>query len=232
MSGTPLSEFTLDFYRNLIKNDWLEHLEEEFNKDYFLKIHEGLKNKDFYPPTDLLFQSINMCPLDAIKVVIIGQDPYHGPGQAMGLSFSVPMTIKIPPSLKNIYKEMKSDIEGFKIPNHGDLTAWATQGVLLLNDTLTVERNRPGSHSKLGWKIFTTEILKIINQKAKNVVFILWGNHAKQKKELIDTSKHLILEAGHPSPFSAKLFFGCKHFSKTNIYLKNHGIDPIDWNLS
>lgn len=218
-------------FKNLIKNDWISQLDEEFQKEYFIKIQNFLKNNNFYPPINLLFNSINLCSLYEIKVVIIGQDPYHNPGQAMGLSFSVPKNVRPPPSLLNIYKELKSDILGFKIPNHGDLTNWARQGVLLLNDVLTVEKNKPLSHSNIGWKFFTSKILDIINSKRKNIVFMLWGNHAKQKAKFIDSSKHLILQAGHPSPLSVRHFLGCKHFSKANEYLEKNGIDKIDWNL-
>jgi len=214
---------------------WKAILSEEFSASYmssiFTKLEDDRNNgKVIYPPSDLIFNAFNACPFDKLKVVIIGQDPYHGPNQAMGLSFSVPKTERIPPSLKNIYKELATDIS-YEIPVHGDLTAWAQQGVFLLNAVLTVEHKSPGSHKKLGWQTFTDAVNQKISKQKKNVVFLLWGNYAKGKKELIDTSKHLVLEAPHPSPLARGGFFGCKHFSKTNNYLTEHNKDAIDWQL-
>ncbi|KAK9885140.1 hypothetical protein WA026_010651 [Henosepilachna vigintioctopunctata] len=212
-----------------VSNDWYTYLCEEFSKDYFISIKTELHKKAFYPPIEKIFLFSKYFDIKDTKVVIIGQDPYHNPNQAMGLSFSVPINVKIPPSLKNIYKELNSDLTGYSIPSHGSLIKWAEQGVLLLNDVLTVEKNKPGSHSKMGWKLFTQRILEVINETCNNVVFLLWGNYARSKSFLINPSKHLILESAHPSPFSANKFFGCKHFSKTNEYLKNHNKVPIDW---
>lgn len=161
----------------------------------------------------------------------MGQDPYHNPNQATGLAFSVPINVRIPPSLRNIYKELANDISGFKIPNHGNLENWARQGVLLLNDVLTVEHNQPASHSKIGWKDFTLAILNAINKNCRNVVFILWGNYAKSKIKHLDSKSHLILTSAHPSPFSAIKFYGCRHFSKANDYLIKCGKTPIDWHI-
>lgn len=215
---------------SFMNQKWKNMLENEFKKNYFTNIKEKLHTVPiFYPSIEKIFHFTHFSSFEDIKVVILGQDPYHNPGQAMGLSFSVPKSIKIPPSLINIYEELSTDIIGFKKPNHGDLTGWAKQGVLLLNDTLTVAKNEPASHANIGWKIFTQIIIELINDKLNNVVFILWGNHAKQKGKILDKSKHLILEAGHPSPFSVKLFRGCKHFSKANEYLRQHGKDEIDW---
>lgn len=229
----PKEEIVLDSkikkLENFIRNDWAVHLNGEFKLDYFRKIEGVLSSSEFYPSIESVFCSINGCAISDVKVVILGQDPYHNQGQAMGLAFSVPKICKIPPSLKNIFKELKTDIQNFRIPQHGDLTKWTEQGVLLLNDTLTVKPNQPSSHSKIGWKIFTDKILKIINENNQNVVFMLWGNHARQKAKLIDKSKHLILESGHPSPLSVKKFFGCKHFSMANEYLKQHCKEIINW---
>jgi uracil-DNA glycosylase len=215
---------------SFINKNWLDLLKDEIKKEYFLNI-KNILHTDliFYPALDKIFNFTHFSSFENIKVVIIGQDPYHNPGQAMGLSFSVPKNIKAPPSLVNIYKELTIDIPTFVTPSHGDLTSWAKQGVLLLNDTLTVLKNKPASHSEIGWKLFTKKILELINIKLDNVVFMLWGNHARQKRKLIDDSKHLILEAGHPSPFSVKTFQGCKHFSKANEYLKKHSKTEINW---
>ncbi|KAF9764822.1 Uracil-DNA glycosylase [Nosema granulosis] len=210
---------------------WDEELNEEFSKQYFKEIISFLHNIPFFPTATNIFRFTFYFPIEHTKVVILGQDPYHNENQAMGLSFSVPRGIKIPPSLRNIYKELKEDIKGFKIPEHGDLTNWAEQGVLMLNDILTVEKNKPGSHSKIGWKIFTKKVLEKINERCSNVVFIFWGNYARSKADLIDKSKHLVLESAHPSPFSARKFFNCKHFSKANEYLILHKKEPIDWIL-
>lgn len=213
-------------------SDWAEVLKEEFKKDYFISIKRYLHGvTSIYPPLPQIFNFSKYTAFRNIKVVIIGQDPYHNPGQAMGLSFSVPRSMRIPPSLRNIYSELKNDINGFEIPKHGDLTSWAAQGVLLLNDTLTVSKNMPASHSRCGWATFTTKIIDLINEKLENVVFILWGENAKKKAKSVDKIKHLVLESGHPSPMSVRLFQGCKHFSKANEYLTEHGKAPIDWRL-
>jgi len=218
-----------------IAKGWKEMLSKEFQKDYFKRITEQLKIEiqsrvNIYPPGPMIFNAFNTTDFNEVKVVIIGQDPYHGPGQAHGLSFSVQPGVKPPPSLVNIYKEIESDL-GIKMPrNFGDLTAWAKQGVLMLNATLTVRANQPNSHAGLGWNQFTDAAIQKLNQEKEHLVFLLWGNFAKVKGSQIDQQKHLVLKAAHPSPFAAdKGFFGCKHFSKTNQYLIEHGLDPIDW---
>jgi len=218
-----------------IIDEWRVALREEFLSPYFDELASKLKKslaegKIIYPPGPLIFQCYNTSPPENIKVVIIGQDPYHNPGEAMGLSFSVPKGQKVPPSLKNIYKELKSDI-GIEIPDHGDLTAWAHQGVFMLNAVLTVEKNKPGSHKNIGWQSFTDQTIKYLSDTCNGLVFMLWGNFAKNKKTLIDLSKHLILESAHPSPLAGNAFQGCKHFSKANEYLKNNGKDVIRWQL-
>jgi len=218
-----------------IEESWKEALKDEFQKPYFLEIKEYLvtakkAGKTIYPPGPLIFNAFNTTPLDKVEVVIIGQDPYHGPDQAMGLSFSVPKNIAIPASLKNIYKELNRDL-GIKIPNHGDLTNWAKQGVFLLNAMLTVEARQAGSHKKIGWQTFTDAVIKTISDRCNGVVFLLWGNFAKNKKVLIDEMKHYVLEAVHPSPLAGNGFQGCNHFSKANELLKNQGKQPIDWSL-
>jgi uracil-DNA glycosylase len=213
---------------------WKIALAELFNKPYFSQITAHLKtekalNKTIYPKGNLIFNAFEQTPFDQVKVVILGQDPYHNPNQAMGLSFSVPDGIKIPPSLVNIYKELNKDI-GMPIPNTGNLTKWANQGVLLLNAVLTVRENEPASHSKIGWTDFTDDVIQIISTQKSNIVFLLWGNFAQQKQIFIDATKHKILKAAHPSPFSAHNgFFGCKHFSDANKYLVEHQKTPIDW---
>lgn len=221
--------------RRMIKitEQWDELLEKEFNSEQYLTLREFLKSEyskyTVYPSMYDIFNSMKMTAFDDIKVVIIGQDPYHEEGQAMGLSFSVPKGIEIPPSLKNIYKEISSET-GFAMPNHGDLTGWATQGVLLLNTVLTVRKGQANSHKNKGWEAFTDGIIKKISDKKKNVVFLLWGANARSKKALIDTKKHLVLETVHPSPLSAyNGFFGSGHFVKTNEYLKANGQQTIDW---
>ena len=218
-----------------IDPSWYEKLENEFESPYFQQLATTLRNmkaegKFIYPVGTKIFHAFNITPFDKVKVVILGQDPYHNPGQAMGLSFSVPRDFKIPPSLVNIYKELKSDV-GFQHPGHGDLSSWAEQGVFLLNAILTVEARQPASHSKLGWSIFTDRVIKCLSEQRSNLVFLLWGNFARQKKFLIDENKHLILEAVHPSPLAGNGFMGCSHFSKANAYLELHGIDPVDWQL-
>ena len=216
-----------------LTHDWKTILISEFSKPYFIKlqreISERYRTSEVFPPQTLLFNALNLCPFDTVSVVILGQDPYHRAGQAHGLSFSVPHSTKIPPSLKNIYKEISTDVSK-ATPHDGNLERWATQGVLLLNTTLTVESGKPGSHQKLGWEIFTDEIIKKISQEREHVVFLLWGNFARSKKQLIDSSKHLVLEAPHPSPLSAYTgFFGCKHFSQANSYLTANGLPEINW---
>ena len=217
-----------------IEASWKEVLSPLFEKPYFSQITAHLKteralNRTIFPKGSLIFNAFNQTTFDEVKVVILGQDPYHNPGQAMGLSFSVPKEVKPPPSLVNIYKELNKDI-GMPIQITGDLTKWATQGVLLLNAALTVRANEPASHSKIGWMDFTNDVIRIISEQKKEVVFILWGNFAQQKQVLIDATKHKILKAAHPSPLSAHNgFWGCKHFSSTNQYLTQHNKTPIDW---
>jgi uracil-DNA glycosylase len=218
-----------------IEESWKEALKEEFEKPYFQTLALYLKNekangKVIYPPGNLIFNAFEKTPFPKVEVVILGQDPYHNPGEAMGLSFSVPKGIKIPPSLQNIYKEINSDL-GVPVPTHGDLTSWAEQGVFLLNAILTVEKNQPASHQKIGWQFFTDAVIKKLSTERTGIVFMLWGNFAKKKKELIDTSKHLVLEAAHPSPLAGGAFFGCKHFSQANDYLKKNGAKTIDWSI-
>jgi uracil-DNA glycosylase len=219
-----------------IEDSWKQALKDEFSKPYFQQIPLHLKTeksqgKTIYPPGSLIFNAFNTTPLDKVKVVILGQDPYHGPKQAHGLCFSVQNGVPPPPSLINIFKELQEDI-GIKIPDHGNLTHWAEQGVFLLNASLTVRASEPMSHSKVGWAAFTDTVIKKISDIKKNVVFLLWGKFAQEKSALIDQSKHLILRAAHPSPLSAHAgFFGCKHFSKANAWLMSKGIDPVDWQL-
>jgi uracil-DNA glycosylase len=221
-----------------IEHGWKEVLKNEFRKDYFLQIVTWLKTEKIsgrviFPPGSLIFNAFEQTPFEKLKVVLIGQDPYHGPGQAHGLSFSVPDGVKPPPSLQNIFKELESDL-GIRMPgNYGDLTYWAQQGVLLLNASLTVRANEPNSHSKIGWMEFTDAVIKIISEKKQHIVFLLWGKFAQEKQPLIDETRHYVLRAAHPSPFSAdKGFFGCRHFSKTNGLLVQNGIDPIDWRIN
>lgn len=218
-----------------IESSWLEVLRSEFEKAYFIKLVKDLKQeknngKIIYPPGPLIFNAFNKTPFHKVKVVIIGQDPYHGPGQAMGLCFSVSKGVRVPASLKNIYKEMANDID-FKIPNHGDLSTWAEQGVFMLNAVLTVEQKLAGSHKKLGWQQFTDAVIRTLSDQKKDVVFLLWGNYAKSKKDLIDSNRHHILEAAHPSPLARGAYFGSRHFSKTNSILQEHGHQPINWSI-
>ena len=218
-----------------IENSWKEVLVEEFDKPYFETLVQFLKTKraagrTIYPPGNLIFNAYERTPFDKVKVVILGQDPYHNPGEAMGLSFSVPKNVRVPPSLQNIYKELVDDV-GVPMPTHGDLTVWADQGVFLLNAMLTVEQNKAASHQQVGWQFFTDATIKALSEKREKIVFMLWGNFAKRKAELIDTKKHLILEAAHPSPLARNAFAGSKHFSKANAYLKQEGIAPIDWKV-
>lgn len=215
---------------------WMQHLGQEFDKDYMHHLKSFLQaqlnqKKTIYPRGSDIFCAFNLTPLDQVKVVIIGQDPYHGPNQAHGLCFSVKPGVKVPPSLQNIYKELKSDLN-IETPNHGFLESWAKNGVLMLNNILTVERAKAASHQGKGWEIFTDKVVDILNNQCQNLVFLLWGSHAQKKAATVDRTKHLILECTHPSPFSAhRGFLGSKHFSKTNDYLKEHNIAPIDWSL-
>ena len=216
-----------------IEKSWKKILNSEFKKEYFNSLvtflKDEYKNNIIYPPGKKIFSSFDYCPIDKLKVVIIGQDPYHGINQANGLCFSVNKEIKIPPSLFNIFKEIKSDV-GIDIPDHGDLKRWAIQGVLLLNSVLTVRQNLPGSHSNKGWENFTDKVISIISENKNNIVFLLWGSYAKSKLKNIDQNKHLILTSSHPSPFSAyNSFFNSFHFSKTNKYLKKNNIKEIKW---
>jgi uracil-DNA glycosylase len=219
-----------------IEPSWREVLKDEFHKAYFEQVvialkHERAAGHTIYPPGNLIFNAFDKTPFDKVKVVLLGQDPYHNPGQAHGLCFSVQDGVKPPPSLVNIYKEMRNDL-GLPIPPHGNLTKWAEHGVLMLNAMLTVRANEPASHSKIGWESFTDAVIKKVSELKKDVVFILWGRFAQDKQVLIDATRHHILKAAHPSPFSAdKGFFGCKHFSKTNELLAKAGIEPIDWSL-
>lgn len=220
-----------------IHPSWKAVLEKEFRKDYFIQMAFHLKTeknlgKTIYPPGNLIFNSFNSTPFENVKVVILGQDPYHGIGQAHGLSFSVPTGIKPPPSLVNIFKEIATDL-GINMPTgYGNLSRWAQQGVLLLNAALTVRSGEPFSHAKIGWAEFTDAVIRIISEEKEFVVFLLWGKFAQEKAYLIDQGKHAILKAAHPSPFSAdKGFFGCRHFSKTNELLVQHQQHPIDWKL-
>lgn len=220
-----------------IEESWKKILKEEFEKDYFKQIVTFIKTekaagKIIYPPGSLLFNSFEKTPFDKIKVVLLGQDPYHNKGQAHGLSFSVPDGVTKPPSLLNIFKELQSDI-GINSPASGNLEKWAQEGVLLLNASLTVRQNEPGSHSKIGWLQFTDAVIRKISNEKKGIVFLLWGKFAQEKQPLIDETKHHVLKAAHPSPFSAdKGFFGCKHFSKTNEFLVKEGLQPVDWQLN
>ena len=219
-----------------IEPSWKQILKDEFNKPYFQQIAlhiktEKAQGKIIYPPGSLIFNAFNTTPFTKLKVVILGQDPYHGPGQAHGLCFSVQYGVAPPPSLVNIFKELHDDL-GIAIPAHGNLTHWAEQGVFLLNASLTVRAGEPMSHARIGWATFTDSVIKKISDNKSNVVFLLWGKFAQEKRTLIDESRHCILRSVHPSPLSAHAgFFGCKHFSKTNEYLMSKGIDPVDWGL-
>jgi uracil-DNA glycosylase len=218
-----------------IEQSWKEALKDEFDKPYFQELARTLHaekrdGRTIYPPGPLIFNAFNLTPFDKVKVVIIGQDPYHGPGQAHGLSFSVPHGVQAPPSLKNIYKEIQSDL-GITLNKDGSLEKWAEQGVFLLNAILTVRASQPASHSRIGWSEFTDAVIKTLSDKREGIVFLLWGNFARSKKALIDTSKHFVFEAAHPSPLAGGAFFGCKHFSKANQALISQGLTPIDWSL-
>ncbi|PIT51560.1 uracil-DNA glycosylase [Snodgrassella alvi] len=216
---------------------WHQAIGAEKQQPYFQHIlevvrAERLAGKVIYPPAQDVFNAFKATEFAQVKVVILGQDPYHGPQQAHGLSFSVRQGIAIPPSLVNIYKELADDIPGFHIPQHGYLQHWAEQGVLLLNTVLTVRAGQAHSHAELGWEIFTDKVIAVLNAEREHIVFMLWGSHAQKKGAMIDRHKHLVLSAPHPSPLSAyRGFFGCKHFSKANAYLQEHGMTPIDWQL-
>ncbi|MFA5831459.1 MAG: uracil-DNA glycosylase [Candidatus Paceibacterota bacterium] len=216
-----------------IEPSWKKALSSEFDKSYFAELADFVRNEyqgeTVYPPPKFVFRAFELCPFDKVKVVILGQDPYHGPKQANGLCFSVNPKISIPPSLQNIYKEIQNDL-AVQPPSTGDLASWAEQGILLLNATLTVRANAPGSHQHRGWEEFTDAVIKTLSDKKEHLVFLLWGKYAQEKGAHIDKEKHLVLTAAHPSPFSAyNGFFGCRHFSKTNEYLAMHGEKPIEW---
>jgi len=216
---------------------WLAHLEGEFNQDYMQSLRQFLRNeksqgKQIYPPGEQIFSALNTTPLDQVKVVILGQDPYHGPGQAHGLCFSVPPGVVVPPSLKNIFKELKADL-GIPTPSHGYLQSWAQQGVLLLNAVLTVEKSMAASHQGKGWEQFTDKVVDVVNQSKEQVVFLLWGSYAQKKGQIIDRKRQHVLQSTHPSPLSAhRGFLGCRHFSQANQYLEKTGQKPIDWSLA
>ncbi len=219
-----------------LEPSWKKALQGEFGKPYFKELTEFVRSEylsaKIFPPPKFIFNAFALCPFDQVKVVILGQDPYHGDGQAHGLSFSVPEKVHMPPSLQNIYKEIISDIgpAGTALPKTGNLEHWAKQGVLLLNATLTVRAYTAGSHQGKGWESFTDAVIKTLSDKKEHLVFLLWGNYARKKSELIDWEKHLILESAHPSPFSAYSgFFGNKHFSQANAYLKKYGLEPVQW---
>lgn len=221
--------------RPQIEESWKALLQDQFNASYFRSIKEFLveekKKYTVYPPGNLIFNAFNLTPFHAVRVVIIGQDPYHGAGQAHGLCFSVPHGISAPPSLVNIFKEMNADL-GIPVPKHGNLEKWARQGVLLLNATLTVRANQAGSHQRKGWEDFTDAVITRLSKQRVGLIFLLWGKFAQDKETLIDTQKHYILKAAHPSPYSAyNGFFGCRHFSKSNEILKRHGLPEIDWKI-
>lgn len=219
-----------------LEQSWMKFLGQEFEKDYMLKLKAFLQDeidqkKAIYPRGSEIFSAFNLTPLNKVKLVIIGQDPYHGPGQAHGLCFSVKPEIKTPPSLKNIYKELQSDL-GLNPVNHGFLENWAKNGVLMLNNVLTVEKSKPASHQGQGWEIFTDRVVEVLNEQCQNLVFLLWGSHAQKKAATVNRKKHLVLESTHPSPFSAhKGFLGCRHFSKANKYLQENGLEAINWAL-
>ena len=218
-----------------IEESWKEALREEFEKPYFEALVERLheekaEGRTIFPPGGQIFRAFELCPLPEVKVVILGQDPYHGYGQAMGLSFSVPDNVPAPPSLKNIFKEIEDDL-GVKMSGRPNLEPWARQGVLLLNAVLTVRAGEPTSHAGLGWQPFTDAVIRCISDKREGVIFMLWGNYARSKAPLIDTSRHFVLQAAHPSPLARGAFFGCRHFSQANAILKSEGQTPINWQL-
>ncbi len=218
-----------------METSWKTALSQEFEKPYFTALVQELHRQKkegitIYPPGNCIFKAFELCPLDKVKVVILGQDPYHGAGQAMGLSFSVPQGVTAPPSLKNVFKEIEDDL-GIRMSGSTDLTPWASQGVLLLNAVLTVKAGLAASHSGFGWQQFTDAVISTISQNLSGVVFLLWGNYAKSKASLIDTRRHHVLEAAHPSPLARGAFFGCRHFSQTNEILTSEGKTPINWQL-
>ena len=218
-----------------ITNDCADYLKEEFGKPYYRELYKTImkeyQTKQIFPPADDIFNAFHFTPVEKVKVVILGQDPYHGEGQAHGLSFSVKPGVEAPPSLVNIYKELNEDL-GCYIPNNGYLTKWAKQGVMMLNTVLTVQAHRPNSHRNIGWEQFTDAAIRVLDQQDRPIVFMLWGRPAQNKKSLLHNPKHLILEAPHPSPLSAyRGFFGCRHFSKANEFLEAHGVEPIDWQI-
>ena len=218
-----------------IEQSWKDALAGEFEKPYFASLerflhHEKAAGKRIYPPGSLIFNAFGLTPVQDLKVVILGQDPYHGPGQAHGLSFSVPEGIPAPPSLKNIFKEIETDLD-IKMSGRTNLESWARQGVLMLNAVLTVQAGVAASHSRIGWQEFTDAVIRYVSDNCDGIVFMLWGNFARGKRELIDTSRHYVLEAAHPSPLARGAFFGCRHFSKTNEILMAQGKTPIDWKL-
>ena len=218
-----------------IEPSWRDALQSEFDQPYFAALVQQLHaekaaGRTIFPPGGLIFRAFDLCPLERTKVVILGQDPYHGYGQAMGLSFSVPPGVPAPPSLKNIFKEIETDL-GVQMSGSPDLTPWARQGVLLLNTVLTVRAGEPTSHSGLGWQTFTDAVIRTVSERRDGVVFLLWGSYARSKAPLIDGARHLVLEAAHPSPLARGAFFGCRHFSRCNDYLVAHGQTPIDWKL-
>ena len=218
-----------------LSGSWANALKGEFSKDYYKKLFQTVgaeyKTHTIYPPADDIFNAFHFTPLEQVKVVILGQDPYHEPGQAHGLCFSVKPEVSIPPSLVNIYQELHEDL-GCYIPNNGYLTKWAEQGVLLLNTVLTVQAHKANSHKDIGWEEFTDAAIRILNEQDRPIVYLLWGRNAQNKKWMLTNPKHLVLEAPHPSPFSASRgFFGCRHFSRTNEFLKEHGIEPVDWQI-
>ena len=218
-----------------IDNDWLNEIGVEFKKPYYAKLYSFVKEEYsrcvVYPPAEDIFNAFHFTPLNEVKAVILGQDPYHEPGQAMGLSFSVPEGTKLPPSLQNIYKEINDDL-GIEIPSCGDLTKWAKQGVLLLNTVLTVRAHQANSHQQKGWEMFTDAVIQAVNHQDRPVVYMLWGASAGKKSQMLTNPMHLVLKAPHPSPLSAyRGFFGCKHFSRANDFLEKNGVTPIDWSL-
>ena len=218
-----------------IESSWKQALQSEFDEPYFAALvrflhEEKAAGKTIYPPGGQIFRAFELTPVDSVKVVILGQDPYHGYGQAMGLCFSVPENVPAPPSLRNIFKEIEDDL-GVRMSGSPDLEPWARQGVLLLNAILTVRAGEAASHSAIGWQRFTDAVIRYVSDHCEGVVFLLWGNYARSKRELIDGSRHLILEAAHPSPLARGAFFGCRHFSQANEYLQRQGKTPVDWRL-
>lgn len=219
-----------------LDSSWQECLKDEFTKPYFIHLNQLLENecasgKLIHPTPNLIFNAFNCTPLNQLKVVLLGQDPYHQPNQAMGLSFSVPKGVKVPASLRNVYKELSRTVDGFSVPNHGDLSGWANQGVLMLNTALTVEAGKAGSHAKIGWQIFTDAVIQIISERSDGVVFLLWGKFAHKKSELINLKKHCVLKAIHPSPLARGGFSGCNHFFLVNRWLEQRGKSTINWQV-